>query len=353
MAPELARAVTFTPNEVEPRHRWLRYRQGFARALVDRFREIARPGRGPILDPFSGTGTVPLAVAQRGGHGLGVEALPVLAFLARSKGATTPPPPLPDLPDARTFEDWARRLEHPLHRAALLAAAAFTVTGLGRRREKTPPPTELLLSSLAAISDDVSTPCPGRIDLVAGDARRLPLADGIAPGIVTSPPYLARYDYERNLAPLTRLFSIWHPSRTGRRGLAATQVRAHRGAGRRDWSAQPHPAAAEATERLREAGQAKLAGIVRSYFEDLDLALAEMARVLAPGAPAWIVIGGSHLERVYVPADLILAEMATEAGFRVERLAVARELSDQARRLGSLGPMATRETIVALRKPRV
>ena len=33
--------------------------------------------------------------------------------------------------------------------------------------------------------------------MIVGDARALPLADGCVGGVLTSPPYLSRYDYSR------------------------------------------------------------------------------------------------------------------------------------------------------------
>jgi hypothetical protein len=101
---------------------------------------------------------------------------------------------------------------------------------------------------------------------------------------------------------------------------------------------------------LRAADEPKLAGVVRSYFEDLTAALGEMARVLRPGAPCWLVVGGARLKDVYIPADLLLAELAEGAGLFADEVRVARRLTPAGRKLGRLPDVAPREVVVVMRK---
>jgi hypothetical protein len=56
------------------------------------------------------------------------------------------------------------------------------------------------------------------------------------------------------------------------------------------------------------------------------------------------------LKDVYVPTDLIIADMAHDAGFAVEAVRVARELNPIRRKFGSAGHLAPRESLIALRK---
>ena len=95
----LAPLVTGEEAAREPWHRWLPYRQKFSPGLVRRFLKGAK---GPVLDPFGGSGTTLIAAAQAGVRAVSVEAVPVLAFLAdarfrpssrarRRPASTTPP----------------------------------------------------------------------------------------------------------------------------------------------------------------------------------------------------------------------------------------------------------------------
>ncbi len=290
----LAPLVTGEEAAREPLHRWLPYRQKFSPGLVRRFLKEAK---GPVLDPFGGSGTTAIAAAQAGVRAVSVEAVPVLAFLTRAR-----------------FEPSPR------------ADALFVAAGAD--------PQWLLA--------DRARPLPRLGSAIVGDARRLPFADGVFGGIVTSPPYLSRYDYVGQAAPLSRLFD---PERAARRDA---QVRAAVGRRTRR-SEEPRPEAAEEAARELDAKGARgNAALVRAYFTDLDAFLAEARRVLRKGAPLWLVLGAADLDREYVPADLIAAEQAKRRGFALEGIAVARHLREARRKLGALR-VSPRESVLCLR----
>ena len=65
--PSLTRkAVSYQGNRDAPGFRWMKYKEGFSRELVERLIADAQPRS--VLDPFSGIGTTP---ANRGRHGAG------------------------------------------------------------------------------------------------------------------------------------------------------------------------------------------------------------------------------------------------------------------------------------------
>src|SRR5262245_8779296 len=69
-----------------PVHRWFRYSAGFSAEWADQtIREAATGGAARVLDPFAGSGTVVLEAEQAGVHGIGVEAHPFVARVARAK----------------------------------------------------------------------------------------------------------------------------------------------------------------------------------------------------------------------------------------------------------------------------
>lgn len=68
------------------RHRWYFFKEGFSPAIVDHAIEDAGLQDGSlVLDPFCGSGTVPLEAALKGFRGHGIEVNPFLAFVARTK----------------------------------------------------------------------------------------------------------------------------------------------------------------------------------------------------------------------------------------------------------------------------
>lgn len=74
--PQLGRHnVSYQGNKGFPGLRWMRYKEGFSKALVDRFIEEKSPR--DLLDPFSGLGTAPLVASGHGVNATGIEIMPV------------------------------------------------------------------------------------------------------------------------------------------------------------------------------------------------------------------------------------------------------------------------------------
>jgi hypothetical protein len=352
-APEFAALVTGQQLPGEPRHRWLPYKQGFAPGLVRQFLSELKQQNpnadGPVLDPFSGSGTTQIECARQGVPSLGVEALPVLTFVGQQKAAADFHP-IPNVGPSAEVHEFAAHFIDPLHRAALICAVARRHTSDGRPLQNAPALRAVLLDVLREVRADLQESLAAPVDIQCGDARHLRhIASQSVSGILTSPPYLSRHDYTRITRPLEDVYRHWYaggslPAQRQR------QVRAHPQAYRQQWQ-HPMPAAVdEACVALEQARQAKLAGIVRSYFQDTYAALCEMSRVLRPAGMVWLIIGGARLKDVYVPSDLILAELATTIGFRVTELRVARRLTDVGRKLGGLHNIAPRESILVIER---
>jgi tRNA G10 N-methylase Trm11 len=361
-APNLEALVTASENRVEPFHRWIPYRQGFSPGLVLRFLETGDLSPGPVLDPFSGSGTTAIACARRGDAAIGVEAQ---ASLTRLSGAAFYRGAIPDLPGNLEggAGNLAPRLIHPVHRAALLCAVAGRLRPDGRvpggaLRDLAAP----LRERFAVIRKDLEQPLAAAGIILQGDARRLPVCGGSVGGILTSPPYIARFDYDRITRPLEKIVrsfgALARPDVPKATPASNPQIRAHRtGQGerrsaKRAPAARLHPAVTEAHAALERSGQGRAAGLCSAYFKDMDLSLQEMVRTLAPKAPLWLVVGGAFLYDVYLPSDLILAERLEELGLKVEHLLVARNLAHSGgRRLGDLAYVKPRETLICSRKP--
>jgi hypothetical protein len=81
-----ARSGTFVDNMSLPIHRWFRYSAGFAASWVEEVLADWRiePGQ-VVLDPFAGSGTVPLVCDSLGLNSVGVEAHPLVARICKAK----------------------------------------------------------------------------------------------------------------------------------------------------------------------------------------------------------------------------------------------------------------------------
>ncbi len=404
--PRLASMVTAERAQYEPFHRWMRLRQGFAPALVRLFLEEynwLRDGASgcPVLDPFSGSGTTVVECARRGVPSIGIEAIASSVFLTRACFAREFPAP-PALPPAAEWQALAPRLEHETHRAALMLAVSRQYTGAGKPNRGAPHLSVLMEETLAMMADDLRHPLPEMADIAVGDARDLaPIDDDSVRGIVTSPPYLSRHDYGRITMPAESVYRFSyndldgtaeppallraHAARFARDAAPGEpdpdvfepvepapepppgsdrldeprNVRSGRGARWRNRRERQSEAAggvsvdavvAEIGEALNRDGHARLAKLAVEYFDDLRRVMQACYRVLEPGAPLWMVIGGARLRDVYVPSDLLAAEIAAETGFEVTATRVARDLVGARRKFGRAGHIAPRETLVVLHK---
>jgi len=162
---------------------------------------------------------------------------------------------------------------------------------------------------------------------LAGDARAMPLADGVVDLVVTSPPYANAIDYMR-----AHKFSlVW----LGESIADLSELRAeYIGAERVGNSPTLQIALPERPEtiigRLRER-DAKKAAILRKYFAEMKLVLAEIHRVLRDDSCAVVVVGTSIMRGIDVQTHYCLADIAASVGFEV--VGVVQRLLDRNKRM--------------------
>jgi len=251
--------LTHKANVGVGRHGWLRLTPAYSVRLVrDRMEHL--PVNSTVTDPFSGTGTSPLAAAEHGCSGQAVDVNPFLVWLGNVKVRTYEPCLLnemsQDLPRiSREAEKWVREAPslweprlHNIHRwwsggslAGLkslrhvldeicipqagcdLLSVAFCRTAIGssnaafnhqsmsfKETSMRPDYSEsddcaLVIRRFAQEAREilssaaVNLPGPGRV--ILGDAREL--SEGLIPCdfLITSPPYANRMSYIRELRP--------------------------------------------------------------------------------------------------------------------------------------------------------
>lgn len=349
---EAGEAVAVSKAADEPYHRWLKYRQGFAPALVRQY--LDQPSLSssrsnlPILDPFSGSGTTVVEGARHGVRVIGIEASAALVFLTEARFGQSGPG-LAGVPIGKTWQDLAPFMETESQRAALMLAEARRHTGDGRPRKDAPAIMDALHEVAEMMTVDQSDPLPKFGEVHQGDATEMSfLEDASIGGILTSPPYLSRYDYALQVQPCERVFRAWYSvPKVIARSVQRIPASPSQAARLHPKTAMP-VAAQEAAEALEQEDQPKLAGLVRSYFAAMFRCLDECRRLLVAGSPFWMVIGGARVKGVYVPADLILAEFAESLGFQVQEIRVARRLIEAGRKLGGLYNVSPRESILVM-----
>jgi hypothetical protein len=82
------------------------------------------------------------------------------------------------------------------------------------------------------------------------------------------------------------------------------------------------------------------------YFVDMEMAIREWARVLATGAKVALVVDNVRFDGIMLPVDLVLSEMAEQAGFRVDEILIARYKGNSSQQMGRYGRLPVRESVV-------
>ena len=424
------RDPAFMANRDTPVHRWVPWIAGFSRQFVQDAltRHLREPG--VVLDPFAGVGTT-LVEADIAGHtAIGFEINPYAAFAARTKlgahrlkparlraaaadfvtfmdeGAHTGRAPRALPPAAfRTRApfyspaverkvllafDFMETLEAPI--AALLRLAfAATMVGysnysyepsLGRKASVGRPEVEdddvagAIAAKLHQMAEDAAWYGSERASPERDDGRVLEesffegyavLVKASVDLLVTSPPYLNNYHYNRNTRPhLYWLGLCSAPSDLKR--LETLNVGTYWQNARDQERTDLDPSID--SEEIREAidavrarnpqkgvyGGNGWANYAARYFNDCARFLDGAAWCLRPGATALVVIGNSILQGVPIPTDRFLAAIAASRGFEVAGIHVPREMRvgssivDSSVRAGKANGSALYESVVELRR---
>jgi hypothetical protein len=105
---KISRSGTFVDNMTLPVHRWFRYSAGFSAEWVEQLlKDWKLSSNHLILDPFAGSGTVPIACENLGLESVGVEAHPVVARICQAK--------LYWSTSIEQFVELAKRISHDAH----------------------------------------------------------------------------------------------------------------------------------------------------------------------------------------------------------------------------------------------
>jgi DNA modification methylase len=178
----------------------------------------------------------------------------------------------------------------------------------------------------------------GSIEILSGSSLEiLPrLKERSFSGIITSPPYCNRYDYTRTYALELAMMGIGENEiRTLRQSMLSCTVE-NREKNNLDKIVDQQllvqaTKAFESQEliglilsyldKCRTEGLLNNNGVprmVRNYFKELAIVIFECFRLLKPGASFVMVNDNVRYQGVTIPVDLILSEIAEQAGFEVE-----------------------------------
>lgn len=372
----------------EARHRWYFFKEGFSPILVQRAIEATGCGsKDLIVDPFCGSGTVPLQAALDGHISDGVEVNPFLSFVSRTKLQQCDPRILEKATEVAVkaamrgrvsplvgFSTFTKKnnVSKWLFNDDVLSAFEGAWHSVESSCAKGAPQNLMKLCLIGAAMDtcnavkdgkclryrtnwiehpftglDFLTALSARIRVIVEDLREAPLyasAACIRKGdarrgeigrvpfrlCITSPPYLNSFDYTDVYRPELFL-GRWITTMKQLRALRLRTVRSHVQV---SWSLPKSDdfgvIYSRSIEALRseskELWDSRIPRMVQAYFEDMRMVLASLRRHAARNATAWIVVSTSAYGGVEIPVDLIIAEIATRTSWNLREVSVLRYL---------------------------
>ena len=389
--PELQKLVAFSTAMKLPIHRWFYYKPGFAPAIVERLlSDYGSKDRGVFLDPFSGVGTGPMVASRLGYRATGLDISPLGVAIGKAKVANLDKEKVLECIENLDVEKY----DHPINQYYLnraydekivrrllgLKASISSVTedenvhsflnlcllsiadkfadvkkdgGFLRYFERDKPKDVLDYFRTVAVdfAEDI-----GKLQFdisptfSLGDARDLPVEDSTVDAVVTSPPYLNRYDYTRIYALELALMGL---SDDDVRAIRKKTLKSHVEAKHQHNSDLSSTLFDEVEDELpkRELSNPQIPTMITGYFHDMAWNIKEVARVLKPGGFTAYVVGNCRFSGIHVEVDAIIGQIAQSYDLEVEEILIAKTRGSSAQQVRKYGDLPLRESIVILRKP--
>ena len=369
---------TYKFNAKTGRHGWLRLTPAYSLKIVEEL-VVGHADAQRILDPFCGTGTTALCAAYHGHQSITTDINPFLVWLAQVKMAHYSPATIEATQDAclQALDLVARRRLEPvsappianierwwtaealeflcLLRAAidhvtqtdrvardlLLIAfcrtlieqsnAAFNHQSMSFRHDEQPAllfaidRASLFEANVRFVLSGAAENPRGSASVFLEDSRGLSEAiSGPFDLVITSPPYVNRMSYIRELRPYMYWLGFLKNGRDageldwmaigGTWGIATSRLA--------DWERPvKHFNSAHLEEALQAVAHADnkngilLAKYVAKYFDDMWAHFCELPKRLASGAELHYIVGNSTFYGTLISTERVYAEMLSELGF--------------------------------------
>ena len=370
---------TYKFNTNTGRHGWLRLTPAYSLKIVEEL-VVHCASAKRVFDPFCGTGTTALCAAYHGHEGVTTDINPFLIWLATAKTANyserdisavhvalnrivgmvkaesvepASPPPLHNI--ERWWSDKALQFLQLLvaairfttpdrspERSLLFVAfcralikhsnAAFNHQSMSFKDDQQLS-IDLGIDMCASFEEDVRFVLAGAAENPSGTGRVLfgdsrwpqKVVSGKFDLVITSPPYVNRMSYIRELRPYMYWLGFLENARDageldwtaigGTWGIATSRLT--------DWKRATQPFHSErlthATNRIAHNDNqngALLANYVTKYFDDMWTHFCGLTEVLAAGAELHYIVGNSTFYGELVSTELLYAEMLQKLGFQ-------------------------------------
>lgn len=395
-----------------PRHRWYYYKEGFSPTLVENaINEYGLNSNSIILDPFNGSGTVTLTAAKRNIKSQGIEINPFTSFLAKTKALNdrrsnffsllnetldaAQRGSASKLENYSTFTESAINSEKWLFNIDVLRSFSGGMSVISQR-DRTNSAKLLKLALISAAMDncnaskdgkclryrkdwqkntfnkesfinsfikkaeiigaDLNEPIKSRPQINNFDSRSKKRIDIIQNFdlCITSPPYLNTFDYTDIYRPELFLGEFVQSSEELYR-LRLKTIRSHIQA---NWK-KPNSDNIESlllkdvyskvSSNKDKLMHKNIPDMILAYFEDMGDVFRNLSLKGKKNSHLWMVVSTSAYANEHIPVDLILGDIATHNGWKLNEIGVLREIN---KRMTKYSPDISklRESVIILTK---
>jgi DNA modification methylase len=373
---------------VLPRHRWYYYKEGFSPDIVEKAIELSGINKNDIIiDPFNGSGTTTLTSALKGYKSLGIEVNPFTSFLSRvklqniekesflsvkqyifdnvNKGGISPLKGYSTFSKTKNNDKWlfnnsvlnsftggwlvtknirGFKLRQIIKLALIISAMQnCNATRDGKclryreswKKNKYNKKTFMtaLEVNLSMIFEDIEQyPITGQPKIITGDARKILLNNNIEKFklCITSPPYLNTFDYTDIYRPELFLGKFVNNNKE-LYNLRLNTIRSHIQAKWKspkisDFGELYKSSMKYILKHEKELMDKRIPVMIQAYFEDMLNMLKLLRNKADKNAQLWIVVSNSAYADKEIAVDLIIAEMAALANWKLKEVEVLRNI---------------------------
>lgn len=370
-----------------PRHRWYFYKEGFSPDLVKKAIEESELSKDDIIiDPFNGSGTVTLTAAMEDFQSVGFEVNPFTSFLSQTKAANLSQKTFKKISEKVLFncekgsvsklENYStfsknnhKGIDKWLFNQEVLRAFSGGFDNLTSKGSKSSRLISLALISAIMkncnakkdgkclryknnwndlnydkysflealenefniIFDDLNNTIDVAPIIRTGDSRKLiKKLDRNFKLCITSPPYLNTFDYTDIYRPELFLGEFINSSEELRK-LRFKTVRSHVQVNWKkskliDFGGHFNNVFKRISENKEFLMHKNIPDMITAYFEDMQYILKDLKEKAAKNASLWFVVSTSAYANEHIPVDLILADIATKEGWKLQEIGVLREI---------------------------
>lgn len=399
--PLLSKVVAFSGAMKLPRHRWFYYKPGFSPSIVDYFLDKYTLPIKTLVDPFCGVGTSVITSAFNYGfksHGFDISPLAIEI----SKAKITKPSPEKILKALKqinfskkykndinayylkkSFDDVTLRQLFSIKNEieiffekdsdeerflSLCLTSIFHEFAHAKRdggflrfvkNENIPNVEKRFKEVVSDFLNDVVKenhsifPFNGNgvynINFEVGDAREINLKSNSTGIILTSPPYLNRYDYTRIYALEMALIGL---TDNDVKAIRKNTLKSHVEAKHKIFPKLQSELLDKLMDKINRSTLTNdnIPEMILGYFHDIAWNLSECNRILKKNGIVAFVVGNCRFSGHHVEVDSIIAEIGSNLGLSLENIIVAKARGSSVQQVHKYGEIPLRESIVVFKK---